>query len=147
MFTIFLVSVIWISLTYRYGFESYIILIIMDICLFFINKKLITDNQTLYRKRLILTFIFSFLSSFISAFIVIFTMFFRKMHRGIYEVVVEDISRMDQFFLSTSITIVPNTIYLDRIGDAFLIHKVASNKKEAHEPDKIYFLSKEKENV
>jgi len=144
MFTIFLVSVLWISLTYQYGFESYLILIILDICLFFINKKLITNKQSLSRKRLILTFVFSFFNSFISAFKVIFTMLFRKMHRGIYEVVVEDISRMDQFFLSTSITIVPNTIYLDRIGDAFLIHKVASSKKEAHEPEEIYFLSKEK---
>jgi len=55
--------------------------------------------------------------------------------------VVEDVSRMDQFFLSTSITIVPNTIYLDRIGDVFLIHKLASNEKKAHIPEKIPFLS------
>jgi len=140
MFTIFLVSVLWLSLTYQYGFESYLILLILDVCLFIIKKKLILVDQYALKKKFILTFFFSFLSSFYSAFVIIFMMLFQKLHRGIYEVFVEDISRLDQFFLSTSITIVPNTIYLDRIGDVFIIHKLASTEKEAHEPDKVYFL-------
>ena len=139
MFTIFLVSVLWLSLTYQYGFESYIILLFLDICIFLIQRKLITDEKYDYRKRLIFTFLFSFFSSFVSAFQVTFLLLFQKIHRGIYDVILEDISRLDQFFLSTSVTIVPNTIYLDRIGDAFLIHKIASCEKKAHKPDKLIF--------
>lgn len=143
MFTIFLVSVLWLSLTFQYGYESYLILIILDLCLFLIKKKLIAADQYPLKKQFILTFFFSFLSSFFSAFVITFMMLFKKLHRGIYEVYVKDISRMDQFFLSTSITIVPNTIYLDRIGDVLIIHKLASTEKEAHKPEKIYFLSKD----
>lgn len=142
MFIIFLVSVLWLSLTYQYSHGSYIILFVLDICIFLMQRKLITDEKYGYRKRLIFTFLFSFFGSFASAFKVSFLLLFQKIHRGIYEVIVEDVSRLDQFFLSTSITIVPNTIYLDRIGDAFLIHKIASCEKEAHKPDKLYFLKK-----
>ncbi|MDN5358964.1 MAG: hypothetical protein PWQ84_27 [Thermotogaceae bacterium] len=142
MFIIFLVSVLWLSLTYQYGYESYIILLILDICIFLIQRKLIIAEKYDYKKRMIFTFLFSFFSSFISAFQVTFLLLFQKIHRGIYEVVVEDVSRLDQFFLSTSITIVPNTLYLDRIGDTFLIHKIASYEKEAHKPDKLIFLKK-----
>ena len=144
MFTIFLVSVLWLSLTYQYGYESFIILLILDLCLFFIQKKFVKDEKYVYRKQFVFTFIISFFGSFVSAFKVTFLLLFQKIHRGVYEMVVQDISRLDQFFLSTSITIIPNTIYLDRIGDAFLIHKIASCEKEAHNLDKIIFLKKTK---
>src|SRR6056297_2669868 len=141
MFIIFLVSVIWITLTFQYGFESYIILFFLDFSLFLVRRKLWSEKKYLFKKIFISTFLFSFIGSFAYAFVIIYMLLFQKIHRGIYELVVEDVSRMDQFFLSTSITIVPNTIYLDRIGDVFLIHKLASNEKEAHVAEKVYFLS------
>src|SRR6056297_2212626 len=134
MFTIFLISVLWLSLTYRYGLESVAILVLLDAIICFVYRKLRTDDRFHFRKRLVFTFMISFLIAFITSFKVIIMWFFRKIHRGIYEVTVEDTSRLDQFFLSTSVTIVPDTIYLDRIGDVFLIHKI----------DKIYFLSRKK---
>ncbi|MFW6248150.1 MAG: Na+/H+ antiporter subunit E [Bacteroidota bacterium] len=144
MFTIFLISVLWLSLTYQYGFESFFILVVLDFCLFLANKKLVVGDKYPFKRRLILTFIFSFFVAFLSSFRITFMLLFQKLHRGIFEIVLEDVSRLDQFFLSTSITIVPNTIYLDRIGNAFLIHKLASTEKEAHETEKIFFLTKEK---
>ncbi len=141
MFIIFLVSIIWIILTNQYGVESYIILFFLDLGLVLIKAKLSTENTYPLKKNLILTFFFSFFISFYSAFKITIMMLFGRLYRGIYEVHIEDVSRMDQFFLSTSITIVPNTIYLDRIGDAFLIHKLAANEKEAHVPEKILFLT------
>jgi len=140
MFVLFLVSFFWIALTYQYGLEALLILLFLDIGLMIVIKKIMTKSKLCFRKGLILFFIFSFFSSFFSAFKITFMMVFQKTFRGIYEFVVEDMSNLDQFFLSTAITIVPNTIYLDRIGNAMLIHKIASDEQEAHSPEKLYFL-------
>ncbi|HPE40855.1 MAG TPA: Na+/H+ antiporter subunit E [Bacteroidales bacterium] len=140
MFVLLLVSVFWIALTYQYGLEAYLILFCFDALLLIVIKKIVAKSKFNFRKVLVLFFILSFFSSFFSAFKITFMMIFQKTFRGIYELVLEDMSNIDQFFLSTAITIVPNTIYLDRIGNALLIHKIASDEQEAHEPEKLYFL-------
>ncbi len=140
---IILVSLLWMTLTYEYGIESFIVLFFLNVFFFIIRKRFSLSFRYKINFRLILTFVASFFASFLYSFKLSLMVVLGNIHRGIYEINLEDVSSVDLFFLSTSITIIPNTIYLGRVADNYIVHKIASNKVEAHTAESIYFLKKE----
>jgi multisubunit Na+/H+ antiporter MnhE subunit len=144
MWTTLLVTLIWLSLTYRYGVESLYILIFIDAFVLFLLRRFPNGKKLTLKPVYLAGFAVSFFQSFYQSIRILYFLLRRKLFRGLYEVKVGEISRLDLFFLSMGITIVPNTIYIDRFGDILLVHKLDCTEKAAHEAEPVLFADKKK---
>jgi multisubunit Na+/H+ antiporter MnhE subunit len=144
MWAILLVTLIWFSLTYKFGIESLYFIIFVDIAVLFLQRKFSVKKKTTFNVSFLVGFFVSVFISFYQSLRILYFLLTGKLHRGMYEVKVGEISRLDLFFISMGITIVPNTIYIDKFGDILLVHKIDRDEKAAHKPDSILFSDKKK---
>ncbi len=142
MWTVLIVTIIWLSLTYKYGIQSLYFLIIIDVFMLFLSRKFSGNGKSSLRIRYLTGFIVSFFQSFYQSVRILFFLLSGKLSRGVYEIKIGKLSRIDLFFLSMGITIVPNTIYIDKFGDVLLVHKIDKTEKAAHKPEPVLFTDK-----
>ncbi|GEM_PF-2235141 len=145
MWTVLMVTIIWFSLTFKFGIESLYPLIVIDIFIYFLSRKFSDKKSGSLQFRYLAGFIVSFFQSFYQSIRILYFLLRGRLFRGIYETKVGEISRLDLFFLSMGITIVPNTIYIDRFGDVLLVHKIDQTEKAAHKAEPVLFTGRVKE--
>ncbi len=142
MYILFLIFFFWFMIFNNSKPETFVVFIIFAPLIFFLYKKLKIESAYRFDILVVLSFFVSAVVSLPVAISLIIPSVKRNIYRGIYELEVGEMSEWDLFFMSCSITIVPNTIYIVRSGKSVFVHKIASDQKKAHEKDKLIFPKK-----
>ncbi len=126
-------ALIWLLLTYKFGIVSFFFLLLLLFVMGTIKSSVVNDVQKKPFKRAFFGFfIMSVFKSAVYSFLMVFYSLTGKVYRGIYEQEIHFDTQTGLFFFACGVTIVPDTIYLGRISNSVIIHKVASSEKKAH---------------
>jgi len=144
MIQILTMTAIWFFLSQNFQMESIILLLIVLPLVLFLYKKLAIKTSGKIGFMNIFYFIINVFFSFFVSFQIFFMSIRNKVYRGIFELELDSVSDIDLFFLSCTITIVPDTLFLSKSHNnpKIYVHKISSSQKTAHQKSKILFRSK-----
>lgn len=144
---IILIAIMWILLSYEYGFQGLSILVVVLPAVIFLYHALKVKIYKGFHFTALKYFLFSILRSIYISFILIIWLIKGKVHEGIYEQELGKTASYSLFFLSCGITIVPDTIFLGKRKGWIFVHKIAPTEKKAFQSDPLPTISIDKRDI